>query len=194
MKIASSITMGCALVLLAALAGCADIPSEPPKPEVVAIQATSARARVERIDTKQRLLTLKLEDGRSVELAVSPEVRNFAQIRRGDFVEVNYVESVLVQVHPKGTMAPAASAGGYVEKAPAGEKPAGVAVQEVQIIAKIVAIAADRGSVTLQGPRGRKVDIAVREARRLEGVKVGDLVELTYRRGLAIGVSAAPRP
>ena len=77
--------------------------------------------------------------------------------------------------------------------APAGEKPAGVAVQEVSIVAKIVAIAADRSTVTLQGPRGRKVDIAVREPRRLDGVKVGDLVELTYRQGVAIEVSAPAR-
>ena len=119
--------MGCALICAVALAGCAATP-EPPQPEVVAINATSASARVERVDQKQRQLTLKLQDGRRIELAVSPEVRNFAQIRRGDTVEVRYVESVLLQVHPKGTAAPTASAGEYVQGAPAGEKPAGVAV------------------------------------------------------------------
>lgn len=83
MKIARPITMGCALICAVALAGCAATP-EPPQPEVVAINATSASARVERVDQKQRQLTLKLQDGRRIELAVSPEVRNFAQIRRGD--------------------------------------------------------------------------------------------------------------
>lgn len=193
MKIARPITMGCALICAVVLAGCADTPARPSQPEVVAINATSASARVERVDQKQRQLTLKLQDGRHIELAVSPDVRNFAQIRRGDTVEVRYVESVLLQVHPKGTAAPTASAGEYVQGAPAGEKPAGVAVQEVNIVAKIVAIAADRSTVTLQGPRGRKVDIAVREPRRLDGVKVGDLVELTYRQGVAIEVSAPAR-
>lgn len=185
----------CALLLVTALAGCADPgPAAAPQPEVVAVNAVSATARVERVDHAQRRLTLKLEDGRRVELEVSPEVRNFAQIRKGDRVDLSYQESVLVQVHRKGTATPDASAGGYVERAPAGGKPAGVAVRELNVVATITAIAADRSNVTLKGPRGRSIVVAVREPRRLEGVRVGDLVELSYTEGVALTVSpASPR-
>ena len=46
----------------------------------------------------------------------------------------------------------------------------------------------------LKGPRGRSIVVAVREPRRLEGVRVGDLVELSYTEGVALTVSpASPR-
>ncbi len=190
MKIARPITMGCALICAVVLVGCAATP-EPPQPEVVAINATSASARVERVDQKQRQLTLKLQDGRRIELAVSPEVRNFAQIAvvtPSRCATSNRAAAEFTRrARPRRL-----GAGEYVQGAPAARSRPG-RCKEGQHRREDRRDCRRSQHRDAAGPRGRKVDAAVREPRRLDGVKVGDLVELTYRQGVAIEVSAPAR-
>jgi Cu/Ag efflux protein CusF len=46
--------------------------------------------------------------------------------------------------------------------------------------------------VTLTGPEGNSVTIKVKDPKKLNGVKVGDDVEITYTQALAISVEKAP--
>ena len=42
--------------------------------------------------------------------------------------------------------------------------------------------------VTLEGPRGGQETMKVKDPKNLEGVKVGDLVEITYLQALAVAL------
>jgi hypothetical protein len=42
--------------------------------------------------------------------------------------------------------------------------------------------------VTIKGPRGNEETIKVKDPKNLQGVKVGDLVELTYAQALAVSL------
>ena len=47
-------------------------------------------------------------------------------------------------------------------------------------------------TVTVKGPQGNVETVKVRDPKNLAGVKVGDLVELTYTQALAIALEPAP--
>ena len=43
-------------------------------------------------------------------------------------------------------------------------------------------------TVTIKGPEGRTETIAVKDPKNLDGVKVGDLVDVTYAQALAVAL------
>jgi hypothetical protein len=58
--------------------------------------------------------------------------------------------------------------------------------------ATIEAIDKPASKVTLKGPEGNKVTFKVRDPKKLDVVNVGDQVQITYTRALAIAVEPAP--
>jgi Cu/Ag efflux protein CusF len=135
-------------------------------------------------------VTLQGKDGESVELVVGPEAKNFDQVKKGDEVTFEYLESVAVVVTPKGATPPAAGQAAYVETAKPGEKPHGRAVQTTTITATVEAIDYKARTVTLKGPAGNVRTFTVGpEAKRFDEVKKGDQVTLNVTEAVAISVS-----
>lgn len=154
---------------------------------VAAGEAISITATVEKIDLKNRLVTLKGPQGNEVTIHVDKRVKNLPQVKKGDEVVVDYLESIAVDLHKAGEPPEVAAAGGIATAKP-GEMPGGIAVKRVRATATISAIDAAKSSVTLTGPRGNAFPVKVKDASRLEGLKVGDAVDVTYTQALAIAV------
>jgi len=60
--------------------------------------------------------------------------------------------------------------------------------REVTLTGKIVKIDTKAQRVTLEGPKGGQETIKVKDPKNLEGVKVGDLVEITYLQALVVAL------
>jgi len=166
--------------------------SKPAKasPEIGAVaagDAVSITATVEKIDQKARLVTLKGPEGNEVTIHVDKRVKNLPQVKKGDEVVVDYLESVAVDLHKHGEP-PEVSASAGVTTAKPGEPPGGVATKRIRVTATISAIDPAKQTVTLTGPRGNSVPVKVKDASRLEALKVGDSVDVTYTEALAIAV------
>jgi ribosomal protein S17 len=73
-----------------------------------------------------------------------------------------------------------------------GEMPAGAVAKQVTVTVEVVAIDPAVPSVTFKGPEGNTKTIKVRDPQKLVGVKVGDMVDITYTQALAIKVDKAP--
>ena len=69
-----------------------------------------------------------------------------------------------------------------------GETPAGVIGREVTVTATITAIDKKAQTVTIKGPGGETETIKAKDPKNLEGVKAGDLVEITYAQALAVAL------
>ena len=69
-----------------------------------------------------------------------------------------------------------------------GETPAGAAAREISVTATIDAIDKKAQTVTIRGPEGNAETIEVKNPKDLEGVKVGDLVDVTYARALGVAL------
>ena len=73
-----------------------------------------------------------------------------------------------------------------------GEKPGAGVAEATTFTATIEAIDKPASKVTLKGPEGNKVTFKVRDPKKLDVVNVGDQVQITYTRALAISVQPAP--
>jgi hypothetical protein len=62
----------------------------------------------------------------------------------------------------------------------------------VTVTVTITAIDTKAQTVTVKGPQGNVETVKIRDPKNLVGVKVGDLVELTYTQALAIALDKAP--
>lgn len=144
---------------------------------------------VEAIDHEQRLVTLRGPEGRITTLRVDEAVKNLPQVRKGDQVLVAYYESLAFQVRKPGeASATQAAVVEGLETARPGEKPAGIGARAITVLTSVEAIDKAHQTITLKGPEGRTETIKVQNPANLEKVVVGDRVEITYTRAVAISV------
>jgi hypothetical protein len=105
-------------------------------------------------------------------------------------LHVVYAEALAYEVRKGGTAAVpmTAIAGGAAEL---GQRPAGALARQTTATVAIIAIDPKVPSVTFQGPAGNTRTIKVLHPEKLEGVRVGDTVDVTFTEALAIKVVEA---
>jgi hypothetical protein len=138
------------------------------------------------------MVTLKTADGKELTTKVSPDVKNFKQVKVGDVVNVTYTVALAIRLNPANAV-PSATMAGAATAQP-GEKPAAAVGGLVTFNAKVQAIDLKANTVTFKGPKGNLRTVAVQDPtyqEKLKGLKVGDVVEITYAEALAISVEAA---
>lgn len=165
------------------------LPALAEKPGVMVSEERTATATVEAVNKETREVTLKAEDGGKLTFKAGPEVRNFAQIHVGDKVTAKTFESLAIFVTPPG-QTPSSSETESLERAALGKKPSGSYTRTVDISASVEAVDLKNRKVTLRGPKGKTVTLDVGEqVKRLDKVKVGDIVAAEYTEIVEISVS-----
>jgi plastocyanin len=148
-------------------------------------------ATVTAVDQATRMVTLKGPEGNSVTFKASDEVRNLPQVKVGDTVKFAYYESLAVRVLGKGEAFPTAGESAAAARAKAGEKPAGVVGTETTVNATITAIDKKAKTATLKGEDGKSVTVTPLRPEKLNEVKVGDRLVITYTEAVAVKVEKA---
>ena len=192
MSFRSSMTAAClAGALCFATVALAQTPAEAPKGEGV-MASVDVTATVLKVDQKTREVTLRTEDGQEYSFVASDDVKNLAQVKPGDVATVTYAEALAYEVKKGGAaVAPATVvAGGSAEP---GMKPKGAIARQTTVTVLITAIDPKAPSVTFKGPKGNTRTIKVLHPEKLQGVNVGDTVEITYTEALAVKVEEAPK-
>lgn len=168
------------------------VTSEPGK--ATAVRAVQISALVVSIDKATRTVTLKGPKGNVVDVVAGDEVRNFDQIKVGDFVVVRYAQSLTLELRKvKGAVGDVTVREGAARAKP-GEQPGAVGAREVTAIATVTAVDPKKSTITLKGPRGNVVVLDVQNPDQFKVVKKGDQVEVTYTEALALSVEPAPKP
>ena len=181
-----------ALAQAPAPTGGAAVVSEPGKAAVV--RAAEMSAQVVGIDKATRTLTLKGPKGNAVDIVAGDEVKNFDQIKVGDFIVARYAQALTLELRKTTAAAGGAAVREEVAKAKPGERPAVAGARQVTAIADVVAVDPKSSTITLKGPRGNEVTLAVQNPDQFKVVKKGDQVEVTYTEALALSVEPAPKP
>lgn len=164
-------------------------PAEAPKGEAM-MASVEVTATVTAIDQATRQVTVRTDDGEEHSFVAGEDVRNLAQVEPGDVLTVIYAEALAYEVKKGGSaVAPSTTvAGGRAEP---GMRPAGAIGQQTTVTVSITAIDREIPAVTFTGPAGNSRTIKVLHPEKLEGVSVGDSVEITYTEALAIKVEEA---
>jgi Cu/Ag efflux protein CusF len=165
-------------------------PAAPIKGEAVVASAT-VTATVAQVDQKTREVTLKADDGKEYSFVAGDAVKNLAQVKKGDVVVATYTEALAWEIKKGGkASAETAVAAGAAQP---GARPAGAIAQQTTVTVTVTAIDPKVPSVTFKGPAGKTRTIKVKDPAKLQGVIVGDSVEITYTEALAIKVEKAPK-
>jgi hypothetical protein len=153
-----------------------------------AAQTVKVSATITAIDAATRTVTLRGPQGRELSVTAGPEVKNFAQMKVGDKVDVEYVEALTLELRKGGGQAVAKTEVAGVASAKPGAAPGAVAGRQVKIVADVVAVDTAAQVVTLKGPQ-RTVELKVRDPKQLAMIAKGDQVEATFTEAVAIAVS-----
>jgi hypothetical protein len=172
--------------------GGAVLKSEPGKATLA--RAGEASAQVVAIDRTTRTLTLKGPDGKAVDVVAGDEVKNFDQIRVGDFVVARYLESLTLELQKTRVKAGEPVVREDAARAATGERPAVAGARQVSALAEVTAVDPKKSTITLKGPRGNVVTLNVQNPEQFKVVKKGDQVEVTYTEAMALSVEPASKP
>jgi hypothetical protein len=155
------------------------------------VSSETMTASVVKVNQKTREVTVKTEDGIEHSFVAGDDVKNLAQVKKGDIITAVYTEAIAYEVKKHGTTGMQTTTA--TASAKPGEKPAGAVAQQTTVTVTITAIDTKAPTVTFMGPKGNKETVKVRDPKNLNGVKVGDMVDITYTEALAIKVDEAPK-
>jgi len=159
--------------------------AQKPVTETEAIELTT---KIEAIDHSARLVTLKDKDGESETIYCGPEVKRFDELKVGDTITMRYYESIAYAIRKPGQPSGLPATSGPKITRGQGARPSGTIAQQETATVTIKAIDPKVPSVTVLTEDGRTVSMKVEDKKNLEGVKVGDKVEVTYTEAVMISV------
>ncbi len=173
----------CLVALVAAGTAYAQPPASVSKSAMMTETAT-----IVAIDSTNRLVSLKAEDGTVETIYAGPEVKRFAELKVGDKITFKYYESVVFSIQKPGDKPPASAPPSLVRGM--GARPAGTLSQQMTAVVTIEAIDLAVPSVTIKTDKGETMHFKIEDKSNLKGVKVGDKVQITYTQALAVSVDA----
>ena len=150
---------------------------------------TEVTARIEAIDHDARLVTLLEDDGNVESLYAGPEIKRFSELKVGDTVTFRYYESLVSRIRKADEAAPPASSGEPTIVRGTGPKPSGALSQQLTATVTIKALDPSVPSVTVTTEDQQTMSFRVADKKLIEGVKVGDRVDLTYTAAVMIAVN-----
>ena len=159
--------------------------AQKPVTQTDAIELTT---KIEAIDKTARLATLKDKEGEVETIYCGPEVKRFDELTVGDTVTFRYHESIAYAIRKPGQPSGLPTQTGPSVTRSQGPKPGGTIAKQETATVTIKAIDAKVPSVTVLTEDGRTVSFKVEDKKNLEGVKVGDKVEVTYTEAVMISV------
>jgi hypothetical protein len=168
------------------------VASEPGKAAIV--KAAELSAQVVGLDKATRTVTLKGPKGNVVDVVAGDEVKNFDQIKLGDFVVARYVQALTLELAKTKAGIREKSVVEDAARAKPGERPAGAVARQVTVLADVTGVDPKKKTITLRGPKGNVVTLDVQNPDHFKVVKKGDQVEVTYTEALAMSVEPAPKP
>ena len=183
------LTLGIVFGIWTAASAAETTPAAAEKPAVLDALTASVTATVENIDRANRRLTLKAKDGTTQVIDVPAEVTRFDEVKKGDEVMIDYLESVAVVVQSPSDSVMSAEGSKSVIVRNKGKKPSGTLTQTDVTTATVVKIDAKKRTATLRSPQGDTFDIDVQpDVKNLENVKKGDQVYVKHTRTVALDI------
>jgi len=146
----------------------------------------TATATIQAIDKANRLVTLKDEKGLEDTMLVGPGMKRFDELKVGDKVKIQYTESLVMQVRKPGASPPSGDAA--LAARGTGASPSGMVASQQTTTVEVLAIDLKSPSITVKTADGRTVSRKVENVKNLEGVKVGDKIDITYTQAALLEV------
>ena len=153
-------------------------------------EAVALAGTVERIDRASRLLTLKGDDTHSHSVYVPPDFTLFDELKAGDRVIGRVRESIVVSTRPGLRPRPLTDTTAQAGKSAGGPEDPKV-TQQLTAVVTIESIDRTTQSVIYKTSDNRRIVRQVADAKLLEGLKPGDVIEVTLTRERVVELQRA---
>lgn len=174
------------LVLVTSTAAAPQLREGPPAAQTLQSTPVSITATIEAIDQTNRIVTLKGPRGNLVDTYVDESYKRFSDLKVGDQVKAQYQESLALNIRKPGDPAP--TAGVQDSVTPREGAPGGTVARQLTGSVTVTALDPAVPSISVKGPKGNVFSMRVQDPKRLEGVKVGDTIDVTYTQAVLIAV------
>jgi Cu/Ag efflux protein CusF len=161
----------------------------PSQKTVTKSDVATATATVQAIDTANRIITLRSEDGTEDTMYVPTDVTRFDQVKVGDKLKVRYHESMVFQVRKPGEAGSKPGDTVNAARTP-GAKPGAQMSRQVTATVDVVAVDPSVPSITIKTADGRTVTRKIENKKNIEGVKAGDKIDITFTQAALIAIEA----
>jgi arginine repressor len=152
--------------------------------EMVTVSGT-----VERADRSTRTLTLRTSPSTTQIISVAPEVKLFDELQTGDKITVRLSESVIAAVRPG--VKPSVAVDTTATATPRDPSQRSEVLQQVKAAVTVESVDRQQNLIVYKTADNRRVIRAVIDPRLLDGLKAGDVVEITYTRERAVDLQRA---
>ena len=163
------------------------VQAQTPARNVVATESTIT-ATVDRIERSSRVLTLRSAGNILRTVYVDPSVKAFDDLNTGDVIKVRYAESIVLQVRPGAALSDTRDSTAEAKKAGNDQ-----VIQQLTAVVTIEGIDSQGLSIEYRTKDGLKVMRPVNDKRLLEGLHVGDRIEVTVTRERAVSIERVRR-
>ena len=162
------------------------VQAQAPAPNVVATESTIT-ATVDRIERSSRVVTLRSAGNVFRTVYVDPSVKAFDDLKAGDVITLRFAESVVVQVRPGAALSDPRDLTAEAQKANT------QVIQQMRAVVIVERIDPQGLSIEYRTKDGLKAIRPVNNKRLLEGLHVGDLIEVTLTRERAVSIERVRR-
>ena len=156
--------------------------AQEPRSSVRTVAAISGR--IDRIDNATRSLILRVGENQYQSVFVGPEVKIFNELKAGDNVSIRVQESVVVAARPNTRPTVLTDTTAAAKK----ENPSSDVTQQLKAVVTIESVDAATSMIVYKTGDNRRVMRTVADPKLLEGLKAGDVIEISYTRERAIEV------
>jgi hypothetical protein len=152
----------------------------------------SKSATITAINHTTRVVTLKDAQGNIQDILCGPEIQRFNELKVGDTVTFSYHAAAVVQITKPGAAKAATSTGATMTRGQ-GVKPSGAVTEQHHASVTVDAIDAAAPSITVRTADGHKMTALIEDKKNLEGVKVGDKIDITFTEAFMVTVEGAKK-
>jgi hypothetical protein len=153
-------------------------------------EKTTATVTIQQIDSTKRLVTYRSADGSEDTVYAGPDFKRFNELKVGDKVNLTYYESKVYQVRKPGAP-PLTPSDRMVATAGTGAAPSGTISRQTTQTVTVKAIDMSVPSITVTTTEGRVITRKVDNKANLEGVKVGDNIDIIATEAILASVEHA---
>jgi hypothetical protein len=181
------LAIGAFVVLLIAVATAPWAEAQKP---VVKANTVTETVTITAIDSTTRRVTVRNAKGEEQTVSVGPAVQRFNELKVGQQVQTRYYESLVFAIHPP-KQAPKGTTGSVDIVPSSGATPGVTAATQMVTTVTVTAVDQKAGSITVRTDDGRIVSRKADNPKNLEGVKVGQQIDITYTEAVILEVLPA---
>ena len=156
-------------------------------PKVTTRDVAVVGGKVERLDPFARSVTLRTPEGLLHTVYAGKELKAFDELRSGDTITVRISESVVVAVRPNARMTVLEDNTAAAKKGP--DAASADIMQQLKAVVRVETVDMASQVITYKTADNRNVMRQVTDRTLLEGLKRGDIIEITYTRERAIEIT-----